>query len=106
MNAIPRIVVVGSINQDEVYVVSSLPQPGETVLSRDRRMQLGGKGANQAVAASRLGAQVVMVASVGADLPGESAIERLAREGVNSAGVRRYAASFTGGAVVVVEKIW
>ena len=56
-----RVVVIGSVNIDQVAVVAERPKPGETVLALDHRQLAGGKGANQAVAAARAGAQVLMV---------------------------------------------
>lgn len=77
-----ELTVVGSINLDFVVRLDRLPRPGETVTARDFARLPGGKGANQAVAASRLGAKVTMVGAVGDD---ELAAEALS--GLNAAGV-------------------
>jgi len=77
------IAVVGSINLDLVVAVEHHPAPGETVLGGDRRELPGGKGANQAVAAARLGAAVAMVGRVGGDAQGTRLREGLARDGVD-----------------------
>jgi ribokinase len=81
------IVVFGSINVDLVFALTSLPQPGETVLGQDYRVVAGGKGANQAVAAARDGGRVAMVGQIGDD--GFAAVARasLAEAGVDLAGV-------------------
>jgi ribokinase len=81
----PEITVVGSINVDFVARCSRLPQPGETVGEAAFRRIPGGKGANQAVAAARLGARVRFVGRVGVDRFG---LEALEREGVDVRGVR------------------
>jgi ribokinase len=65
--AAPRISVVGSVNLDLVARVESLPRPGETLTAEELSYIPGGKGANQAVAAARLGAQVRFVGAVGGD---------------------------------------
>lgn len=82
------IVVFGSINVDLVFAVERLPKPGETAISPGYRMFHGGKGANQAVAASRAGAHVEMVGCVGDDSFGAAAREALCREGVGVHHVR------------------
>lgn len=81
--------VVGSVNVDLSVRVSHLPRPGETVQGEDAQVGLGGKGANQAVAAARLGADVALVAAVGEDAFGRLALEQLAREGVRTGRVKR-----------------
>lgn len=97
------VVVVGSANVDLSIVVDRLPQPGETVLGGSAVRGSGGKGANQAVAAARLGAQVAMVARVGDDDSGAWLIGRLAAEGVDVAGVSTTAGTTSGLAVVMVD---
>ena len=66
-----KIVVVGSSNTDMIIKTSRIPKPGETILGGDFTIAAGGKGANQAVAAARLGAKVTMIGRVGADEFGE-----------------------------------
>ena len=73
----PRIVVVGSANTDMVVQVGHLPKPGETVLGGTFATVQGGKGANQAVAAQRLGADVTFVARLGRDDFGQRAVRGL-----------------------------
>ncbi|MEM2866171.1 MAG: ribokinase [Candidatus Hadarchaeales archaeon] len=85
---IPRIVVVGSLHVDLLLRVERLPKPGETVLGKELRMGMGGKGANQAVAAARLGAKVWMVGRVGKDEYGRRMVENLRRNGVDTSHVR------------------
>ncbi|HTF21374.1 MAG TPA: ribokinase [Chryseolinea sp.] len=77
-----RIVVVGSSNTDMVIKTESFPKPGETLLGGEFFLFPGGKGANQAVAAARLGGQVTFVAKVGNDVFGEKAREQFAKEGI------------------------
>ncbi|MGI9532405.1 ribokinase [Lutimonas sp.] len=77
-----KIVVVGSCNTDLVIRTSSFPKPGETVMGSDFNIFAGGKGANQAVAASRLGADVVFVTRVGDDSFGNTAIQGFKKEGM------------------------
>ncbi|PYC79992.1 ribokinase [Streptomyces tateyamensis] len=76
------IVVVGSVNLDQVIEVAALPRPGETVAGGPVRRLGGGKGANQAVAAARLGAAVALVGAVGSDPDSERLRAELAAEGV------------------------
>jgi ribokinase len=78
----PRVVVVGSINLDLVVRVERLPQPGETVGGGTFSRVPGGKGANQAVACARLGADVTMIAAVGADANAADALAGLRAAGV------------------------
>jgi ribokinase len=77
-------VVVGSANTDLVVSVPRIPAPGETVLGGDVQTIPGGKGANQAVAAARLGGSVTFIARVGADGYGEAAIAGYQREGIDT----------------------
>src|SRR5262249_58158100 len=90
--AFPRgrmILVFGSLNIDLVTRVKSLPAPGETVLGPSYDVVAGGKGANQALAAARAGAEVAMIGAVGKDAFSEIALAELAVAGVDLAGVAR-----------------
>ena len=78
----PRIVVVGSINLDLVVRVPTLPRPGETVAGGTFAQVPGGKGANQAVACARLGAEVTLIGAVGRDAVAEEALSGLREAGV------------------------
>jgi ribokinase len=98
-----RIVVVGSVNTDMVIKGPRLPRPGETVVGGRFVMVPGGKGANQAVAAARLGAHVALVAKVGQDLLGEQAVESYRREGIQTDLVFRDPAIHTGVALILVD---
>jgi len=98
-----NIVVVGSLNMDLVVQVPAIPKPGETVLGDHFATYPGGKGANQAVAAARLGASVTMVGQVGADAYGESLIDNLIAEGVNVDCVFIDEANRTGVAMISVD---
>nr|NIP16999.1 ribokinase [Xanthomonadales bacterium]NIU63607.1 ribokinase [Stutzerimonas stutzeri]NIX11789.1 ribokinase [Xanthomonadales bacterium] len=80
-----RVTVVGSLNMDLVARAPRIPQPGETIIGGDFRTAPGGKGANQAVAAARLGAQVSMVGRVGCDAFAESLLSNLGAAGVDHA---------------------
>lgn len=83
-----HLTVVGGLNLDHVVRVSRFPRPGETVADGVRSMFPGGKGANQAVAAARLGAEVQLVGAVGHDETGRSLIAELRASGVDTAGVQ------------------
>jgi ribokinase len=98
-----RIVVLGSLNVDLVVTVPRLPQPGETVLGDRLGSYPGGKGANQAVAAARLGGQVAMVGRVGNDSFGAGLIENLDVNHVDSSGVKHDSVAPTGAALIYVE---
>ncbi|MFC1413818.1 ribokinase [Streptacidiphilus sp. N1-12] len=100
----PMIAVVGSINLDLVVPVPHHPAPGETVLGGELAEHPGGKGANQAVAAARLGAQVAMVGRVGADQDGTRLRAALEREGVNVRWVLAEPGMRTGRALVAVDR--
>jgi ribokinase len=82
------VTVVGSINVDLVARVRTLPRPGETVLGGELVRSPGGKGANQALAAARLGADVLMVGAVGDDEDAAAALANLAADGVDLTRVR------------------
>ena len=97
-----RIVVVGSANVDLVVRTPHIPRPGETVLGRDFVMALGGKGANQAVGAARLGAEVTFVARVGKDSFGDQCLNGYAREGIDTSYVTFDPEEATGVALISV----
>jgi len=97
------IAVVGSINLDLVVAVERHPAPGETVVGGDCRQFPGGKGANQAVAAARLGAKVAMVGRVGADAQGAWLRQGLWTEGVDVEHVREDRQAPTGVALIAVD---
>lgn len=78
-----KIIVIGSSNTDMVIQSDRLPAPGETVLGGTFFMNPGGKGANQAVAAARLGGETYFIAKVGKDVFGESALQQFALEGIH-----------------------
>lgn len=100
-----RACVVGSTNVDLVLTVADLPRPGETVLARQASREPGGKGANQASAAARLGADVRFVSAVGKDEAGAWSLEALAAEGVDTAQVAVLPGLATGLAVVMVDSV-
>ena len=98
----PRIAVVGSINADLVVQMPSLPGRGETVRSSEPLWFPGGKGANQAVAAARMGGQVTMYGAVGQDAPGEMCVASLLESGVDISAIAKVS-SATSTALVMVE---
>ncbi len=80
----PSILVIGSSNTDMVIKTTHLPAPGETILGGEFLMTPGGKGANQAVAAARLGAAVTFICKTGSDIFGKQAKELFAKEGIDT----------------------
>lgn len=103
MSQPPRICVVGSANVDLTFCTPRLPKPGETLAGHAFHLGMGGKGANQAVAAARLGAKVALIARVGNDTFGQEAIRRYRAEGLDTNFVRQDASSPTGTAAIVVD---
>jgi ribokinase len=97
-----NVVVVGSVNVDFVVTVERLPQAGQTVSGGSFERFGGGKGANQAVAAARAGAQVQMVGCVGADADGATALAELASELIDTTHVRQSSTAATGVALITV----
>lgn len=79
-----KIIVIGSSNTDMVVKSPELPKPGETILGGTFLMNAGGKGANQAVAAARLGGDVTLVAKVGNDIFGKKSVEGFKQENINT----------------------
>jgi ribokinase len=101
----PKIHIVGSINRDLVAYVDRLPRAGETVFG-DRFQQFpGGKGANQAVAASRLGGDVHLVGNVGSDAFGKAMLDFLAGENIDTAEIAILDTASTGIALITVDSV-
>jgi ribokinase len=98
-----RIVVIGSTNTDMVVKAARIPAPGETILGGRFLMNPGGKGANQAVAAARLGGEVTFVAKVGDDLFGREAKALFEKEGINIRHVFTDASEPSGVALIMVD---
>ena len=98
-----RVVVVGSLNIDLVTHVERHPKSGETVRGAGLELLAGGKGANQAVAASAAGAPVAMVGCVGSDEVGAAYIARLLARGIDVAAIRVVPSCPTGHELVVVD---
>lgn len=98
----PRIVVVGSANTDLQFMSNVVPRGGETVFGTGFDMGFGGKGANQAVAASLCGADVEMVAAVGGDLFGAETVRNFTSMDVRTSGVRVISDAPTGAALILV----
>jgi ribokinase len=99
----PRIAVVGSLNMDLVIRSPRIPQPGETILGRDFQTIPGGKGANQAVAAARLGARVSMVGRLGNDAFAGVLLQNLAASQVDRTYIQNDQEAATGVALIVVD---
>ena len=99
----PRITVLGSLNMDISVAVQRLPAPGETVLGPGAVIAPGGKGANQAVAAARLGGAVRMTGCTGDDDFARMARSALEADGVDVAGVRAVGGFATGLALITVD---
>jgi ribokinase len=98
-----HIVVVGSLNMDLVVRTPRLPSVGETIIGSDFHTFPGGKGANQAVAAARLGGQVKMVGRVGSDSFGETLLETISHDNVDAAHILRDPEEATGVAFITVD---
>ena len=96
--------ILGSINQDVIWRVAALPRPGETITTRDMRLLPGGKGANQAIAAARMGATTHIIGAVGDDAYGEGLAAYLAGSGVGVAHVARIAGVPTGAAYIPIDE--
>jgi len=99
----PDVVVIGSLNMDLVVRAPRLPKGGETLAGHDFATAPGGKGANQAVAAARLGARVAMIGCVGADPYGDFLTRSLVQEGIDCRGVSVAAEVPTGIASILVD---
>jgi ribokinase len=100
---VPRVLVVGSANVDFTVALPRLPRPGETVTGGTLLVARGGKGANQAVAARRLGAEVRLLGCVGDDASGREVRQALAGEGIGVETLLATTAAATGTALIVVD---
>lgn len=98
-----QIVVVGSLNMDMVVSLKHRPGRGETVLGGDFFMNAGGKGANQAVAARKLGATVAMIGKVGQDLFADQLLENLVQLGIDCSAIEQIPSQATGVAFVTLD---
>ena len=98
------VLVIGSSNTDMVIRVSELPQPGETVAGNEFQIFGGGKGANQAIAARRAGAMVQLIAAVGNDDFGKTAIDSFAAEGIDTNGIQIIDGTPSGVAMIYVSE--
>ncbi len=99
-----HIAVVGSLNRDTVVQVERLPAPGETVMGRSVSQHRGGKGANQAVAAARLGREVALIGKVGADSDGTGYLRALVQEGIDVQSVQVDIDVPTGQAFIMLDR--
>jgi ribokinase len=98
-----RVVVVGAVNTDLVIAAAHLPAPGETVVGGGLQTFGGGKAANAAVAAARVGASVSLIGAVGADDPGKRALAELTNDNVDTSWVALLDDEPTGAALIVVD---
>lgn len=98
-----RITVIGSANVDLTFRVPGMPRPGVTEVCREYQLGFGGKGANQAVQAARLGAAATFVGKVGDDPFGPAAVEQLKQEGIATEFITAASGRLTGTAVILVD---
>ncbi|SJZ55830.1 ribokinase [Garciella nitratireducens] len=98
------ITVIGSLNMDLVINTNKIPRPGETVIGKNFKQIPGGKGANQADAAAKLGAQVNMIGAIGKDSIGDKLKMHLKQDGVNIQSIVEKEGKSTGVATVIVEE--
>ena len=103
-HALGRVTVMGSLNVDRLWRVQRLPGAGETVFATEARLEFGGKGANQAVAAARHGSRVAMVGALGDDADGRMYREHLRSEGVSAEWVAMLPGVATGAAFICVDR--
>ncbi len=96
--------VIGSSNTDFIVKTKSIPKPGETLIGNNFMVVNGGKGANQAVAAARLGGDVVFVARVGGDMFGEKSIAAYAQEGIDTSHIGIDAETHSGVAFISIDE--
>ncbi len=99
----PKVTVIGSINMDLTVQTTIMPKQGETVLGDNFATYPGGKGANQAVAAARLGADVQMLGAVGNDVFGKDLVHHLQNEGIDTSAIARSEKEATGTATIILS---
>lgn len=100
-----KLVVLGSINADHILNLSQFPAPGETVTGQDYHVAFGGKGANQAVAAGRSGAEITFIACVGDDDTGQKVCQQLARDQIDISAISTVPEATTGVALIFVNSV-
>ena len=98
-----EILIIGSINMDMVVSANRLPEMGETIMGKSYTTYPGGKGANQAIAAARMGGLVKMIGCVGKDAFGASLLENLTANNVDITSVGEDSNSSTGTALITVD---
>lgn len=98
-----KVCVLGSMNMDMIITVASMPKVGETILCDDVKKLPGGKGANQAIAAKRSGAEVYMIAKIGKDENGDTLLKGLENDNINTKYVLRDDNNDTGMAIITVN---
>lgn len=98
-----KIVVIGSSNTDMVVKTNKFPVPGETILGGEFFMFSGGKGANQAVAAARMGSEVTLICKTGDDIFGQRSIEEFKKEGIVTNYIQKDADKASGTALILVD---
>jgi ribokinase len=103
MSTSAKLAVLGSINADHILNLAHFPRPGETVIGKQYQVAFGGKGANQAVAAGRAGANIAFIACVGADDIGERIRQQLQQDRIDTAPVETVAEEATGVAMIFVN---
>ncbi|TDB60767.1 ribokinase [Photorhabdus khanii] len=99
-----KLAVLGSINADHILNLESFPRPGETVIGKQYQIAFGGKGANQAVAAGRSGADIAFIACVGEDDIGSRICQQLAMDNVKTSGIEVIEGETTGVALIFVNQ--
>jgi len=99
-----KVVILGSLNVDTILRIKRVPQPGETLQMNDRSSAAGGKGANQAVAAARAGAETSFIGQVGNDDAGKFMIESLKDDQVDTSGINVDSGSGTGSAYIFLDE--
>lgn len=100
----PHILVIGSANMDMVIQTSHFPSPGETIIGGDFSLIPGGKGANQAVAASRLGGKVCFISQLGKDLFGNNNLDNFKKEGIDTSQIKQNDEQPSGVALITVNQ--